>query len=66
MSDYEWPYTQEAVQSFQDDAAWLAEKLYKPNAYTDQFYLRDLKALEAMMYDAMVALRERMIAGEGF
>ena len=66
MSNYDWPYTQEAVFAFECDARWIAERLHEPQAYTDQFYLRDLNALEAMIYDAMVALRERMINGEGF
>ena len=66
MSGYEWPYTKEAVSSFKEDARWIAERLHDPYAYTDQFYLRDVKVLEAMLYDAMVALRERMINGEGF
>ena len=66
MTNYDWPYTEAHVQSAEDDARWLAERLHDPQAYTDQFYLRDLKVLEALLYDAMVALRERMINGEGF
>lgn len=66
MSDYDWPYTQADVQSAEDDARWMAERLHNPHGYADQFYLRDVNVLEAMLYDAMVALRERMINGEGF
>ena len=66
MSGYDWPYTQEAVAAFESDTLWIAELLHNPHAYTEQFYLRDVKVLESMLYDAMVALRERMINGEGF
>jgi len=58
------PYTKEAVSSFEEDARWIAERLHDPYAYTDQFYLRDLKVLEALLYDAMVALQNEMLREE--
>ena len=58
------PYTKEAVSSFEEDARWIAERLHDPYAYTDQFYLRDLKVLEALLYDAMVALQNEILREE--
>ena len=65
MNDYDWPYNQEAVWAVEDAADAVARLLAGPGARYKVSAIGEL-TLANLIYDAMVALRERMINGEGF
>ena len=65
MNDYDWPYKQEDVWEVEDAADAVARLLAGPGAPHKVRAIGEL-TLANLIYDAMVALRERMIAREGF
>lgn len=63
--EYDWPYTAEDVQELEDKAERIAALIHDPFS-PDKFRRIELPVLENLIYDAMVALHERLIANEGF
>ena len=55
------PYTAQQVDDFERDTALIARRLHDPLGGTRPWARMDPELLEAMLYDAMVALAESML-----
>lgn len=60
------PYTEEQVFELEMASQDIARRLHDGFAPPYSYRQMDEDVLEAIIYDAMIALRERMLAGEGF